>query len=356
MDYNLQEELLSLGEDPSLYPISNELEIPDLSPAAIDSHLSGAIDAIIKEPDSIIYSPEDTFDVFASVLKHADAPPVTGPVLQKTLDAILTGLKHHSDAVMLLVAPGADDLDAPLQHKAQLERWAFLLQWFVAAAERGAGRAPEEQAAAPKKGRGKKAAPRPASSLAWADHLPHVLGTMHRALRIPSSRIWRTSSEREAFVSCFTKPAYQLAEVEGYLKVNEVRLGIYKVICLAVKFHGHGFGAQTSIMQNLTYYEHLSEPMAELLTILDKEFDYPQLAEEVLREVAAKTFLHNDAKGPRSFQRFLVRFAEMSPRVVHKQMPLLLAHLDSEVSSQLARRTDARPTPCAWPSSRSSAC
>ncbi|GMK54239.1 hypothetical protein CspeluHIS016_0108250 [Cutaneotrichosporon spelunceum] len=327
MDYNLQEELLSLGEDPSLYPISNELDIPDLSPAAIDTHLSSAIDAIIKEPDSVHYSPEETFDVFASVLKHADAPPVTGPVLQKTLDAILHGLKHHSDAVMLMQA--ADDLDAPLQHKAQLERWAFLLQWFVAAAERGAGRAPEEQAVAPKK-RGKKATPRPQSSLPWVDLLPPVLGTMHRALRVPSSRIWRTSSEREAFISCFTKPAYQLAEVELYLKTNEVRLGIYKVICLAVKFHGHGFGAQTSIMQNLTYYEHLSEPMAELLTILDKEFDYPQLAEEVLREVAAKTFLHNDAKGPRSFQRFLVRFAEMSPRVVHKQMPLLLAHLDNE--------------------------
>lgn len=42
-------------------------------------------------------------------------------------------------------------------------------------------------------------------------------------------------------------------------------------------------GAQTSIMQNLTYFEHLSEPMAELLAILEKEFDYTQLTEEVLR-------------------------------------------------------------------------
>lgn len=333
--YNLQEDLLSLGEDPSLYPISAELDIPDLSAHSIDVHLSGAIDAVVNNPDSIIYSPNDTFDVFASVLKHADAPPVTGQVLQKTLDAITSGLTHHSNAVMSLVTPGNEDIDAPLQHKAQLERWAFLLQWFVAAAERGAGRAPEEQAAAAAtktKGRGKKAKTiTHSTSLGWADHLPFVLGAMHRTLRVPSSRIWRTSSEREAFISCFTKPAYQLAEIEGYLKVNEVRLGIYKVICLAVKFHGHSFGAQTSIVQNLTYYEHLSEPMAELLTILDKEFDYPQLAEEVLREVAAKSFLHNDAKGPRSFSRFLVRFAEMSPRVVHKQMPLLLAHLDSEV-------------------------
>lgn len=348
--YNLQEELLSLGEDPSLYPISAELDIPDLSAHNIDVHLSGAIDAVVNNPDSIIYSPNDTFDVFASVLKHADAPSVTGPVLQKTLDAITSGLTHHSNAVMSLVAPGNDDMDAPLQHKTQLERWAFLLQWFVAAAERGAGRAPEEQAAAAvtkAKGRGgrKPKQVTHSTSLAWADHLPFVLGAMHRTLRVPSSRIWRTSSEREAFISCFTKPAYQLAEIEAYLKVNEVRLGIYKVICLAVKFHGHGFGAQTSIMQNLTYFEHLSEPMAELLAILDKEFDYPQLAEEVLREVAAKTFLHNDAKGPRSFSRFLVRFAEMSPRVVHKQMPLLLAHLDSEVSKRVPTLADSSGTP-----------
>lgn len=156
---------------------------------------------------------------------------------------------------------------------------------------------------------------------------------MHKALRLPTARIWRTSSERESFVSCFVKPAYQLAEVEANLKSQEVRLGIYKVICLAVKNHSHAFGAQTSIIQNLTYFEHLSEPMAELLAILDKEFDYGQLAEEVLRDVAGKTFAHNDAKGPRSFSRFLVRLAELSPHAVQKQMPLLLAHLDSEVSA-----------------------
>lgn len=74
-----------------------------------------------------------------------------------------------------------------------------------------------------------------------------------------------------------------MVESESNLKQSPIRLGFYKVICLAVKFHGHAFGAQTSIMQNLTYFEHLSEPMAELLVILEKEFDYLQLTEEILR-------------------------------------------------------------------------
>ena len=42
-------------------------------------------------------------------------------------------------------------------------------------------------------------------------------------------------------------------------------------------------GAQTSIIQNLSYFEHLSEPMAELLQILSEQYDYPQLADEILR-------------------------------------------------------------------------
>jgi len=36
-------------------------------------------------------------------------------------------------------------------------------------------------------------------------------------------------------------------------------------------------------MQCLQYFEHLSEPMAEALTVLAKEFDHSQLAEEILR-------------------------------------------------------------------------
>lgn len=45
-------------------------------------------------------------------------------------------------------------------------------------------------------------------------------------------------------------------------------------------------GAQTSVIQNLSYFEHLSEPMAEFLQILAEQYDYPQLTEEILRQVS----------------------------------------------------------------------
>lgn len=71
--------------------------------------------------------------------------------------------------------------------------------------------------------------------------------------------------------------------------------------------------------------------MAECLSILAKEFDHAQLGDEILREIAGKSFSAQDTKGPRAFSRFLVRFSEESPRSVLKQISLLIGHLDSEV-------------------------
>lgn len=56
-------------------------------------------------------------------------------------------------------------------------------------------------------------------------------------------------------------------------------------------------GAQTSIIQNLSYFEHLAEPMAEFLQILAEQYDYPQLAEEILRFGISSTSAEHAADG-----------------------------------------------------------
>lgn len=91
--------------------------------------------------------------------------------------------------------------------------------------------------------------------------------------------------------------------------------------------------AQISIVQNLTYFEHLSEPMAEFLHILAEQYDYPQLGEEILRELSNKEFNSNDTRGPKSVSTFMVKLSELSPRLVIKQMTMLAKQLDSEVCS-----------------------
>jgi len=110
--------------------------------------------------------------------------------------------------------------------------------------------------------------------------------------------------------NCFLKPTNLLAESEVYMKDPKIKSGIFRVLCLAAKNHGQSFSTslslalfshptrkselmmetffvvctdvQMTIMQNLQYTEHLSEPMAELITVFTKEFDNDILGEKVL--------------------------------------------------------------------------
>ena len=72
--------------------------------------------------------------------------------------------------------------------------------------------------------------------------------------------------------------------------------------------------------------------MAEFLHILAETYDYPQLADEVLREISNKEFNSNDNKGPKSVSSFIAKISELEPRIVIKQMTMLAKQLDSEVS------------------------
>jgi condensin complex subunit 1 len=92
----------------------------------------------------------------------------------------------------------------------------------------------------------------------------------------------------------------------------------------------HTTAAQTSINQSLTYFEHLSEPMAEFLFTLADAYDYPQLTEDVLKDISGKEFSATDLKGPKSISTFLTKISELTPHLVIKQMTLLANLLDSE--------------------------
>ena len=49
------------------------------------------------------------------------------------------------------------------------------------------------------------------------------------------------------------------------------------------------------------------------------------------RDLSNKEFNNNDSKGPKSVSAFIVKLSELAPRLVNKQMTLLVKQLDSEV-------------------------
>ncbi|KAH9998700.1 non-SMC mitotic condensation complex subunit 1-domain-containing protein [Russula vinacea] len=330
--FDLQEELQAL-QDTGNYTIEHEHDIRSMEPGEMDALLQQAVSSIAESSEAVT-SP-DTFDILRSFLKCAGAVP--GILMSKLLDLIMSGFAAEVDAA-------AHDIDHEDQHtcavhKVPIEMYAFLLNWSARSAETVT--VPDEDAPVvappkPRKGRGGKAAqPRAAAKnrapeWSWKDHIVAVLTLISKVLKLKTSKIWTVSAERDTFIGCLTAPAYHITENEQYMKSQPIKLGVYKVICLAVKHHGHGPAAQTTIMQSLQYNEHLPEPMAECLNVLLKEFDHAQLGDEILREIAAKSFNAQDTKGPRNFSKFLTQFAEWAPRAVLKQISLLLSHLDSE--------------------------
>ncbi|KAL2258201.1 hypothetical protein VTK26DRAFT_8581 [Humicola hyalothermophila] len=291
----------------------------------INGVLNPIVDAVAENPDAITRS--HIFDSLQFLLKYTSF--LSAHALSKIFDLITSGLATEADIVHQDLESDEQELIA--HHKQLLEMYGFLLQWTIAAVETKA--AEKSSTTVPARGRGKPKNKRDAGKDDnWdsSTQLETALNTMCKVLRLKLAKIFLTTSERDTFISLLTRPVYMILESEQRVKSTSIRMHAFKVLCIAVKHHGHGYAAQISIVQNLTYFEHLSEPMAEFLHILAEQYDYPQLADEILRELSNKEFNSNDTKGPKSVSTFMVRLSELAPRLVIKQVTLMAKQLDSE--------------------------
>ncbi|KAF2795451.1 hypothetical protein K505DRAFT_302034 [Melanomma pulvis-pyrius CBS 109.77] len=296
-----------------------------LTAALINRELNPVVDAVAENPDAITRS--SVFDTLQFLLKNSSQIPLA--TLSKILDLLVSAVSAQADIIHSDLE--VDEQETLQQHKQILEIYGFLLQWTISAVET---RALEKSASEPAKGRGKGAKSKtgPNKDGHWdsSAQLETALDKMSKVLKLKLARIFVTTSERDTFVGLFTKPVYYVLENEARVKNTAIRMHCFRVLCIAVKHHGHAFGAQTAINQNLSYFEHLSEPMAEFLQILAEQYDYPQLTEEVLKELSTKEFNSNDLKGPKSVSTFLTKISELTPHLVIKQMSQLANLLESE--------------------------
>ena len=121
--------------------------------------------------------------------------------------------------------------------------YGFLLRWAISAVET---RALEKSASAPAargKGKGAKAKTGVAKDGSWdaSAQLKAALDRMSKVLKLRLSRIFVTTSERDTFIGLFTKPVYHVLENEARVKNNEIRNHCFRVLCFAVKHHGHAY-------------------------------------------------------------------------------------------------------------------
>ncbi|KAF2670999.1 hypothetical protein BT63DRAFT_477558 [Microthyrium microscopicum] len=311
---------VSTPEAPSeLVDCENDPEA--FTPALINSTLNPVVESVAENPEAI--TRRINFDTIQFLLKCSSIIPAS--TLSKVLDLLVSSLSAAADVAHADIE--AEEQEALAHHKQLLEVYAFLLQWTIAAVET---KATEKQASAP--ARARKGAKAKGKDGAWdaSGQLTTAMDVMSKVMKLKLVRIFVTTSERDTFISLFTRPVYLILENEQRIKSTVIKMHAFKALCMAVKHHGHAIAAQTSIVQSLTYFEHLSEPMAEFLQILSEQYDHMQLAEEVLRELSNKEFNANDTKGPKSVSTFIAKLSELAPRLVLKQMTLLARFMDSE--------------------------
>lgn len=168
--------------------------------------------------------------------------------LSKIFDLIMSGLAAEADAVN-------HDLDSPEEqdmiahHKSLLEIYGFLLQWTIACVET---KAAEKSSTAPvsraRRGAKAKTTARDKDG-SWdsAAQLQSALEVMSKVMKLKLAKIFLTTSERDTFIGLLTRPVYMVLESEQRVKNTTIRMHVFKVLCIAVKHHGHGYGRSHSI-------------------------------------------------------------------------------------------------------------
>ncbi|RKF63098.1 Condensin complex subunit 1 [Erysiphe neolycopersici] len=335
INFDINYALKHYMSDPSTIPtpeadsvlIECEDNPESLTHSLINPVLNSIVDSVIGNPNTILRC--SFFDSLQFLLKFSSSLPTHS--LSKLFDLIISGLSTQIEIIQNDLESHEQDMVA--NHKQLLEAFAFLLQWTISAVEIKA--AEKSASTIQARGRGKNTKAKSGSKCkdeSWdsSAQLQTALSTICNTMKLKLSKIFLTTSERDNFIGLLTRPAYLILESEQRVKNTSIRMHTFKLLCLAIKHHGHGYAAQISIVQNLTYFEHLAEPMAEFLHILAEQYDHSQLAEEILRELSNKEFNSNDSKGPKSVSSFIVKLSELAPRVVIKQMTLLAKQLDSE--------------------------
>lgn len=179
--------------------------------------------------------------------------------LSKIFDLVMSGLSAEADAIHLEHESPDEEQESGAHHKQLLEIYGFLLQWTIAAVETKA--AEKSSTTAPvARGRGKpkgKAGAKDKESH-WdsSSQLQAAMEIMCKVLKLKLSKIFMTTSERDTFIQqLITRPVYLILESEQRVKEMPIRMHAFKVLCIAIKHHGHGYGKEG--VKHKTYPQHV---------------------------------------------------------------------------------------------------
>ena len=271
MDFDINDALKQYLSDPATIATPEadgalqdcESDPESLTTSLVNGVLNPIVDSIAENPEALTRS--STFDSLQFLLKCAPNSLISQKTfpsdpdselfqlsrsasllptlsLSKIFDLIISGLSSEADAVHNDLE--AEEQGASRHQKQLLEMYAFLLQWSISVVE---VKAAEKPSGAPVKVRGGKGAKTKGTAKdgSWdsSAQLQTALDTMCKVLKLKLGKIFVTTSERDTFVGLFTRAVYLILESEQRIKSTALRMHAFKVLCIAVKHHGHAFGS-----------------------------------------------------------------------------------------------------------------
>ncbi|RUS34016.1 hypothetical protein BC938DRAFT_482818, partial [Jimgerdemannia flammicorona] len=325
--FRLHDELIKLQEDPKDYFIPNSVTIEGANDKELERYLIG-------------WS-------FHHLKTH---------IVARLFDIILSGfqaeLKATSDDI------DGDETDSFPQHRLALEMYGFVLQWFVnIAEEKSTSKVVAEKAIAAAKPKVRFSIELARLDLStfstWFDltilisrylifwPLPSIPIIQRGRAEVegirPHGARAGSKDQQNLDVDTGERCVHQIFENKDNTKAAAIKMSVFKILGICIKNFNQSFAAQTTIIQDLQYWEHSADMMAEFLFSLAEQHDYTQLTDEILREIGNKEFKDTttkevkDTPNPKTFAAFLTRLSELLPRSVLKNMQILIRQLDSEV-------------------------
>jgi condensin complex subunit 1 len=271
--------------------------------------IDGLIDSLTVEPESI--AEETVFNAFKRVL-HGFAD-LNDRDRERVLDLLITGIRGFAK----------EQTDFQISRPI-IEHYMFLLHWFLIRVESDLLRNQPVIHTA------KKTKTKTSDSFTLA--VKFIMSSLEAVCEFLKAfdGAYATTSERDIFAGLYLRPLYLFMENDQLIKQVSIRMNIFKTICLAVKIHHQQSGIKTSLLQLFIYFEHLSEPLAELFQILYEQYDYSGIAEEFLSELSKREFSTNDSKEPKVVSVFLIKLSQLMPSLVMKNMTSVVKMLDCE--------------------------
>ncbi|RKP17363.1 ARM repeat-containing protein, partial [Rozella allomycis CSF55] len=190
-----------------------------------------------------------------------------------------------------------------------LEKYMLLVQWGVTVFERHSVQNCEKKSGKKSKGD------------IWGDLKEEMLIRIRKLMNLGLNRLWTSSPERDVFM------IYYLMENVNNVKKNGIKVQMQHIISVLVKKYGYGEGAKTGIKQNLNYFEHLGEAMAEMVEMIVVEYGSGYLIDDLLDDIHKSEIKGEMAK---TFSKFLIKISELLPKETLKNMSKLIEFLDDE--------------------------